>query len=222
MRRASKVYKIDLHTHSTGSRDGSLSASDYRRMLDGGGLDFIAVTDHDSIAFAQKLRREFGEKIIIGEEITAREGELIGLFLTEVIQAGLSALATAKAINEQGGLVYVPHPFETVRKGLPLKILDEIANHIDIVETHNGRAIFQNKSAQVKAWAEGHGKPTAASSDAHGRAGWGRTFSIIHEKPTRENLAELLRAAKYQTDNVGARGMLYPKLNRVKRKFHHA
>lgn len=216
------MFKVDLHTHSVGSPDGGLRAADYRWMLERGGLDFVAVTDHNTTAFAKELQAELGESIIVGEEITAREGEVIGLFLTEVIPAGLSAAETAKRIHGQGGLVYIPHPFETVRKGLPAKTLDEIAAQVDVVEANNGRAMFQNKSQQAKAWAEAHHKPIAASSDAHGRAGWGKTYSVIGQKPSRENLAALLARAEFAAGTVGTRGVLYPKLNRLRKKFGHA
>lgn len=191
-------------------------------MLESGGLDFIALTDHNSIEFAKKLREELSKKIIVGEEITAREGEIIGLFLSEVIPAGLTAAETVAKIHEQGGLVYIPHPFETVRKGLPLAALDAIAGQVDIIETHNGRAMFQNKGGQAKSWAEAHGKPTAVSSDAHGRAGWGKTYNIVAATLTRENLAALLANATYQKGFVGARGVLYPKFNRARKKFRRA
>lgn len=215
------MFKIDLHTHSAASPDGGLRAVDYQRMLGRGGLDFVAVTDHDSISFAQQLQAELGEKIIVGEEVTAREGEIIGLFLKEVIPAGLSIAETAAKIYEQSGLVYIPHPFETVRKGITAEVLDGIVDQVDIVEVYNGRAIFQNKGQQAKAWAEAHQKSTAASSDAHGCIGWGRTYSMIDKKPTRENLAKLLSQAAYQTGTVGLRGALYPKSNRLQKKLGH-
>src|SRR5690606_35884246 len=112
-----------------------------------------AVTDHNTIAFAQELNAKLGAQIVVGEEITAREGEIVGLFLTEKVKPGMSAADTARAIKQQGGLVYIPHPFETVRKGLPLTVLDAIAEDVDIIEIRNGRAVFQNKGKQAEAWA---------------------------------------------------------------------
>jgi predicted metal-dependent phosphoesterase TrpH len=212
------MFKVDLHTHSQKSPDGGLTVADYKRAIDQGLLDTIAVTDHNSISFAQELQRQFGEKIIIGEEITALEGELIGLYLKEVIPAGLSAAETVADIRKQGGLVYVPHPFESVRKGLPLAVLDSIANEVDIVEVHNGRAVFQNKSEQALVWAAAHHKAAAASSDAHGRRGWGKTYSEIATLPKRDDLVPQLMVATYQKGFVGARGILYPKLNRLRKK----
>jgi predicted metal-dependent phosphoesterase TrpH len=212
------MYKVDLHTHSQQSPDGSLRQADYQSILDRGLLDVIAVTDHNSISFAQKLHAELGEKIIIGEEITAREGEIIGLYLQEVVPAGLSAAETADRIHKQGGLVYIPHPFETVRKGLPLPVLEGISESVDIVEVHNGRAT-QNKSSKATDWAKLYQLPGAASSDAHGKVGWGRTFSSINDVPSKENLAEQLVKATHTVGSPGLRGKLYPKFNRVRKKL---
>jgi predicted metal-dependent phosphoesterase TrpH len=211
--------RIDLHTHSETSPDGALTPKQYAAMLKKGGLHYIAVTDHNTIVMAQRLQAEIGEQIIIGEEITAREGEIIGLFLTEAVPAALSVAETVACIREQGGLVYVPHPFETVRHGISLAVLDAIAADVDIIEVHNGRAVFQNTSRQAAAWALAHGVAGAASSDAHGVYGWGRTYSIIAEPPTRDNVVRQLAQAAYRVGRPGVRGVMYPKYNRLRKRI---
>lgn len=210
--------KIDLHTHSTASPDGSLTKSDYRKILESGVLDCIAVTDHNTISFAIKLREELGSRIIVGEEITTLDGEVIGLYLEKVIKPGMSAADTVAAIKAQGGLVYIPHPFETLRKAISLDVLNSIAKDIDIVETHNGRALFQDKTKEVESWAFEHHLPGAASSDAHGWHGWGGTHTIVDQAPTRANLLSLLTSATYKVSRPGLRAILYPKLNRIRRR----
>jgi predicted metal-dependent phosphoesterase TrpH len=216
------VYKIDLHTHSVASPDGGLTPDDYRQMLASGELDYAAVTDHGRIDFALELQRELGTKIIVGEEIKTTEGELVGLFLQKPVPDGKTPAATAKLIHDQGGLVYVPHPFERVRSGLPRASLDKLVPHVDIVETYNGRALFQNKSRQAYAWAAEHNLPGASSSDAHGPHGWGRTYSLVSEVPTAENLCCLLCCGQQADYSLGLRAALYPKLNRLKKKVRHA
>lgn len=211
------MFKLDLHTHSIASPDGGLRERDYRAMLEGQ-LDCIAVTDHNTIAFAQKLHKTLGDKIIVGEEITAEEGEVIGLYLRKAVPPGLSVVETVAAIHKQGGLVYIPHPFETVRKGLPLVVLDEIAADVDIIEIHNGRAMFQNKSIEALQWAQAHHVAGAASSDVHGRRGWGRTYSVVEQEPNQANLTKVLGLARYSNGFVGPMGVLYPKVNR---QLHH-
>jgi predicted metal-dependent phosphoesterase TrpH len=212
---------IDLHTHSIASSDGALREAHYARMLDSGRLHCIAITDHNTIAFAQKLHKKFGAQIIVGEEITTRDGELIGLFLKEAVPAGLSARQTVQAIREQQGLVYVPHPFETVRKGITLETLTAIADDVDIIETNNGRAVFQNKARDTQNWAVRHRVSGAASSDAHGWHGWGKTYSRVAVLPTRDTLVELLAEARYQVGSPGLRGVLYPKVNRLRKRLQN-
>lgn len=210
--------KIDLHTHSVASKDGSLTTADYKRMLDTGKLDCIAVTDHNTITFAKELREKLGHQIIVGEEITTREGEIIGLYLNEAIKPGMSAVDTVAAIKSQGGLVYIPHPFETIRQGVKNEVLDQIHLGVDIVEVRNGRAVFQNTSKQSESWAVAHNRPRAASSDAHGWHGWGRTYTEVDAIPTRLTLTQLLAKATFRVGLPGIRGILYPKFNRIRRK----
>jgi predicted metal-dependent phosphoesterase TrpH len=213
------MYRIDLHTHSQASPDGALRPADYATMLESGGLHSIAISDHNRVDFAQEMQKMHGGRIIVGEEITTAGGEIIGLYLTEVVPAGMTATETVRAIKAQGGLVYVPHPFETVRKGLRVADLDEIGEFVDIVETRNGRAVFENKSREAAAWAAGRHKAAAASSDAHGRRGWGRTYSEVAQVPTRETLVSLLAdsEAKRVYAWIGPVGLAYPKLNRLRK-----
>jgi predicted metal-dependent phosphoesterase TrpH len=185
-------------------------------------LDYIAITDHNTLDFALAARAALGKAIIVGEEITTREGELIGLFLQSVIPGGLSSADTVIRIHSQGGLVYVPHPFETVRSGITLSALNSIAAEVDIIEVHNGRAVFQNRGAQAKAWAQARRTAGAASSDTHGWHGWGNTYSSIDRAPEADTLPDVLQAARYQSGTVGLRGLLYPTYNRLRKALHRA
>lgn len=216
------MYKIDLHTHSYGSPDGGLRLRHYQRVLDDGLLDFIAVTDHNRIDIAQEIQAALGRQIIVGEEITTTAGEIIGLYLKQAIPAGLTPQETIARIKAQKGLVYIPHPFETVRKGIPEPVLKKIAKDVDILEVHNGRAVFQNHSNRANRWVKDNNRVGASSSDAHGFRGWGKTYSCIEGKPTRENLVTLLSEASYAVHAPGVIGLLYPKLNRAKSRFDNA
>jgi len=215
-------YKIDLHTHSISSPDGALREADYKRALSTGLLDYIAVTDHNTIEFAKQLHAELGEQIIVGEEIATAQGEIIGLYLTETIPAHLSARETIGLIKAQKGLVCIPHPFEIVRKGLSMATLDGLVNDVDIIEVHNGRALLRSTSEAAKEWAVRNEVAGAASSDAHGWQGWGRTYAVIPGRPTKEHVVHLLHEATYEARWPGVMGMLYPKVNRLKKKLGHA
>lgn len=213
------MFKVDLHTHSSASPDGGITPGQYQAVLDSGLLDAIAITDHNEVSMALALQKQLGDRIIVGEEIMTTHGEIIGLYLTEKVPAGLSPHETVKRIKDQDGLVYIPHPFETVRKGIHPKALDEIADFVDIVEVCNGRAYVQNKSAQAVVWAKFNQKDGAASSDAHGQKGLGRTYSDLPEMPTRENLMALLDRAVLRTKRASFQSLLYPKYHRMRKKL---
>ncbi len=214
-----KTIRIDLHTHSTASPDGGVTEADYTKLIQGNLIDFIAVTDHDRIDMAQHLQTKLGDAIIVGQEITTSEGEIVGLYLASLVKPHQSALQTVKAIKNQGGLVYIPHPFETVRKGITKQTLDSIASYVDIVEVHNGRAFFQNRGPLATTWARIHSKAMAASSDAHGVKGMASTYTEIGAKPTQENLIKLLATSRRRTTRPPLSSLLYPKYHRLRAKL---
>ncbi len=211
------MYKIDLHTHSTASHDGGLRIEHYRRLLDTDQLHTIAITDHNNIHEAVRIKEALGERIIVGEEIMTTAGEIIGLYLTRPIHAGLPLKQTVEEIQHQGGLVYIPHPFETFRKGLNDHALLEIATDVDIIEVINGRAFAQKRGSKTMVWARIHEVAVAASSDAHGPFGIGKTYTTVKEVPSRNNLVSLLSSATVYTQFVGVRGLLHPKTNRLRK-----
>ncbi len=212
-------FKVDLHTHSVASSDGGINAQQYHKALESDLIDCIAITDHNRIDFATSMQSELGDRIIIGEEIMTSAGEIIGLYLEQSIQPGLTPLETVKQIKDQNGIVCVPHPFETVRHGLHPYALEELVDYIDIIEVCNGRAFFQNRSAQSVVWARLNQKPGIASSDAHGPKGLGKTYTRLSEMPTRDNLLGLLTNAKPITDRPGVRALLYPKYHSLRKKI---
>ena len=210
--------KVDLHTHSILSPDGGLSYDDYNNSP----LDQIAITDHDEIDFAKRLYDKLCSKIIIGQEITSSNGEMIGLFLHKKIKPGLSPRLTAEEIKKQGGIVYIPHPFETIRNGISESVLDNIKEYVDIIEVVNGRAYFQNCSSIAYKWAMKNRVVIAASSDAHGLVGWGNTYTEVsgdkEKKLDSGSITYRLGDAKLSTRRVGI-GIVYPKLNRLRKKL---
>jgi len=215
------MFKIDLHTHSIISPDGagSIKENDFKKFLEKGILDCIAITDHNETSFAIELRKKLGDKIIVGEEITTKDGEMIGLFLNKTIPAGLSAKQTVREIKKQNGLIYIPHPFETFRKGVKRKILEEIINDIDIFEVFNGRGVLRGKAKLALEFAEKYNLPQASSSDAHGHGGIGRTYSIVSKMPTRNNIKQLLSSGKLQRNYAPIWTYLYPVTNMIKTKL---
>lgn len=213
------MFKVDLHTHSTASPDGGISEVGYTQALESGKLDIIAITDHNRIDFATRMHQYHGDRIIVGEEIMTSAGEIIGLFLNRPVLPGQTPLETIHHIKQQGGIVYIPHPFETFRKGLHPETLEAIQDQVDIIEVCNGRAFLQDRSQQAVVWARLNEVAAAASSDAHGSHGLGKTYAAFNELPTRDTLLELIGQAKLMTDRPGLRALLYPKYHRLRKKL---
>jgi predicted metal-dependent phosphoesterase TrpH len=214
------MYKVDLHTHSLVSHDGSITADQYRFVLEQAQLDCIAITDHNRIDFALSMHQELGDKIIVGEEIMTSQGEIIGLYLKKPVEPHQTAQATAKAIKKQGGIVYIPHPFETVRHGLSEATLDAIQEHVDLIEVHNGRAFFQDRSKRALLWATMHNVPWAASSDAHGAKGLCNTYTVLSDMPARDTLVDLNAKGQAMVARPPLKTLLYPKFNRARKKIN--
>ncbi len=213
------MYRIDLHSHSINSTDGSITIEDYDKIIKSGRLNYIAITDHNSIDYAKKANAKLGENIIIGEEIMTLSGEIIGLYLSEKIPPKLSLEETINQIKRQNGLVYLPHPLENIRKGIGLDNLKKIIDKVDIVECYNGRSFTTSIKDQLLKELKLKNIVCASGSDSHGKIGFGRTMTIINDKPNKENLVQLLKNAKFINRTAGPISRFYPTLNRLRAKY---
>ncbi len=219
--------KIDLHTHSTLSYDGGLTLDDYRQILDRGVVDYIAISDHNEVDFALNARSELGERIIVAEEIYAKEGEIIGLFLREKIPAKLSVKETIAAVKHQGGLVYVPHPYDIKCHAVPTPVLESVLDQIDIIEAFNARSIIPGTNPKALKWAIAHEKLLAAGSDSHSRGEVGRSYTILDlhsDTLDAEGLKSAFAQSLGNTDKL-TRGyirpwnILVPARNKIRKRF---
>jgi predicted metal-dependent phosphoesterase TrpH len=206
----------DLHTHSSASFD---SRSDPRKMIDKAirlGLTHLAITDHERIDGAQRARDLAPPQlqVIVGEEIRSADGDMLGLFLERPIPPGLSAAETAAAIRAQGGLVGLPHPFDSFRSsggskaGEAEQKLETLASIVDYVETHNARA-YRDANPLAGAFAERHGLPGVASSDAHSLIELGIASTVL---PGPFTTAQELRALLPHAELVTGRASYYVRL----------
>ena len=115
------------------------------------GIDVLCVTDHNAIRGAIELVEQLPCRVIVGEELKTHAGEIIGLFLKERIPQGIRPEEAARNIREQGGIVYVPHPFDPIRNNLRSDVLDELVglDLVDGIEVLNGKTSLKslNKKA---------------------------------------------------------------------------
>lgn len=162
-----RPWTADLHMHTSASHDCLSDPADVVRTARERGLDRIAITDHDEIEGALAARELAPDLVIVGEEVRTSEAlDLIGLFLEERIPPGAPFGEVADAVHAQGGVVYLPHPFDA-RRGADEAFLDGVADRIDLVEGFNARVHDPDRNRRAVAWAERHGLPLGAGSDAH-------------------------------------------------------
>jgi len=178
--------RLDLHCHSSTSFDSKLRSKDLMRLALKSGLTHVAVTDHDRIDGAIRMRREAppGLAIIVGQEVRSDVGDVLGLFLERPVSSGLPLPATVAAIRAQGGLVGLPHPFDATRPsvGVGLVRRDQqawLAQAIDFVEVHNGRVRDARANERAAEFAQAFGVPGVASSDAHSTGEMGSCATIL-------------------------------------------
>ena len=204
--------KIDLHTHSIISHDGSINEQQYLSAVNKHLLDCIAITDHNEIAFAKKMNNIHGNKFIVGEEIDTGEGEVIGLFLSEKIYPKLGLKETITKIKSQKALVYIPHPLEKIRKGINRYHFQKYINLFDIVEIFNQKAFSRSLINEQYKFAV-----TAASSDAHCVQELGKTYSLVKYLPTPNNLTNILKNTEIVRGNINIFHRLCPLKNELKK-----
>jgi len=196
----------DLHMHTHWSHDCSIDVDELLAHAESEGLGAIAITDHNVFGGAlEAVERAHTRKLIVipGEEIkTAGDGEVIGLFLQEEIPRGLTFAETVAAIRAQGGLVYVPHPFDRLHSIPSSSTLQRHLAEIDVFEVYNARLLFEAYNDEAVRFARKYNLTAAAGSDAHVLQGVGtgalrmRRFDGPEEFLLSLRTAEILRRPK--------------------------
>jgi predicted metal-dependent phosphoesterase TrpH len=160
------MIRVDLHLHTSASFDCDVAPE---RMVDHGrrlGISPVALTDHDTVRAALKLQTRYPGRVIVGQEVATRRGELIGLFLNRQVPKHLEPGDAIREIKDQGGLVYLEHPYDTGRRCLDEESIERLANQIDIVEVFNGRST-EEANRKAEDLCAIIGAAAGAGSDAH-------------------------------------------------------
>ena len=179
--------KADIHIHSHHS-DGLASIPqilDYVRQHTD--LDVIAITDHNTLegAFlARELGGSYGVDVVVGEEVSSREGHVIGLFLEDDILPGMSAADTILAIEEQGGIAVIPHPFSVKGvfgpRGRSLFAAAAADGAFHALEVYNSLPfLVWANSVAAKTLAGGQGIAATGGSDAHVLEAVGKGYTVF-------------------------------------------
>jgi glycosyltransferase involved in cell wall biosynthesis len=204
-----KEIDVDLHMHTDHSYDCATPVEALLAAARDRGLGAIAVTDHNEISGALEAAEkaaDYGVKVIVAEEVkTAEQGEVIGLFLTERIPKGLTLQATIAEIKRQGGLVYVPHPFDRLHSIPDYEHLLAVLDDIDAIEIFNPRVALPAFNEEAVRFAAKYGIVGGAGSDSHVAQGLGSVRIRMRDFDGPDEFLESLREA----DIIGRPSALY-------------
>jgi predicted metal-dependent phosphoesterase TrpH len=151
------------------SGDSTTTPDEIAESVRSSGIDVLCITDHNAIKGAVDLRHALPCRVVVGEELRTHAGEIIGLFLDERIPAGTPPAEAARAIRAQGGVVYVPHPFDPMRRNMAEPALYELAEAglLDAVEVINAKTSLQSLNRRAAEFATEFDLAAGAGSDAH-------------------------------------------------------
>ncbi|MBA3305097.1 MAG: glycosyltransferase [Thermoleophilaceae bacterium] len=192
---------VDLHMHTDHSFDCATPAATLLEAAGEAGLGAIAVTDHNEVSGAHEARKLAEAdgglvKVIVAEEVkTADQGEVIGLFIEEKIPRGMSLQETIAAIRSQGGLVYVPHPFDRMHSVPDYEHLLDVVEQVDAIEVFNPRVAFSAFNEEAERFAAKYRIVAGAGSDSHVAAGLGSVKIRMRDFDGPEEFLESLRDA---------------------------
>jgi predicted metal-dependent phosphoesterase TrpH len=194
------LIEVDLHMHTDHSGDCATPVDVLLQTARDRGLGAIAITDHNEVSGAleaRKIAEQMGDiKVIVAEEVkTAEQGEVIGLFLEEKIPKGLTMAETIAEIRNQGGLVYVPHPFDRFHSVPDYEHLLDMVEEIDLLEVFNPRVAVTAFNEEAVRFAAKYRLVPAAGSDSHVAQGLGSVRQRIHDFDGPDEFLEAMRDA---------------------------
>ena len=199
------LIDVDLHMHTDHSHDCATPVEVLLTTARARGLGAIAVTDHNEISGALAARERarelgIGVKVIVGEEVkTAGEGEVIGLFVEELIPRGMSLAETVAEIRRQGGVVYVPHPFDRLHSVPDYEHLLKVLADVDAIEVFNPRVAIGAFNDEAQRFAAKYRIVAGAGSDSHVAQGLGSVRNRMREFDGPAEFLQSLRDAEIVT-----------------------
>lgn len=192
---------VALHVHSSYSACSESPVDKIAAYCRQHEIEAVSITDHNSIEGAMKLRDVAPDLgVIVGEEVSTHDGEVVGLFLKEKIEPGEGLRKSCEAIKAQGGLVYIPHPFDRfkvhrVRRHHLMEILDLV----DIIEIYNAKISLGKYNKKARQFAETYHKAGAVGSDSHYIASIGSAVNIMEPFDDAQDFLEKLSRAEFRT-----------------------
>ena len=178
--------RADLHIHTTFSDGWPTPQQVVDHATELGSLDVIAITDHDSIEGALRAADHAAGQpgapaVVVGEEVSSRDGHILGLFLRRRVRPGMSVAGTVHAIQDQGGVAIAAHPFWRTERQTPGRAhgVGWLAAEVDFdgVEVENATPGFYLFNQLAHRLNEGLCAAELGCSDAHILDAVGRAYT---------------------------------------------
>jgi predicted metal-dependent phosphoesterase TrpH len=178
--------KADLHIHSNHS-DGLASIPEIMEYVQNRtDLSVIAITDHNTLEgalYARSLADAYDFEVIVGTEVSSSEGHILGLFVEEEIPPGMTPAETIAAIEAQGGVAIIAHPFSNQgvfgplgRNGFTEAVQ---AGAFHALEVYNSLPFLVWANSVAAKLAGGKGIATTGGSDAHVLEAVGKGYTLF-------------------------------------------
>ncbi len=191
--------KLDLHIHSSYSRDATAKPEEILKRCRELGLDGLAITDHNAIKGSLKayaMAASEGLVVVRGVEVSAKEGHVLALGVQELIPKGLSAAETIERIHAVGGLAIVAHPHR-FPSGTGVDVARQ--NKFDAIEILNG-GNSKRSNGLARRVAEEMRAPVTGGSDAHELDEVGKAYTVLEEVTDEAGVLEAISKGCTQAD----------------------
>jgi predicted metal-dependent phosphoesterase TrpH len=193
--------KLDMHIHSSYSRDASARPKDIVSLCKKSGLDGLAITDHNSIGGwteAESLASELGLVFVRAVELSTKDGHVLAYGVHELVPRGLSVEETIEKVHEAGGVAVAAHP-RRFPSGMGLALAR--TRPFDGIEVINGGSSARSNRHARKV-AELKGSAITAGSDAHELDQVGKAYTIVESVLTEDDVLDAIRKKR---TSVGGR-----------------
>ncbi len=208
--------KIDLHVHTCYSRDSSITLKQLVSFAKKRGLDGVAVTDHNTVEGALKLKTR-DILVVPGIEVSTSNGHLLGINVTTPIPAKLGIEETIRLIHEAGGIAVAPHPTAFYKSPPSRRV-----SSYDAVEVMNASSVpFSVLTHYSRKFAEGLGLPQTGGSDSHYAPEIGSAYTVVEADAAVDEIVSAIKKGNVYPMGRGIpwKTRLERSLLRLKRKM---
>ncbi len=153
-----------FHFHSTYSYDGINTIENIINIIKDKKLDFVVLTDHDTIKGSLELQRKLRQhnlnvEVPIAAEYKTSRGDVIALNLKNEI-TNMEWQEFYENAKAQNAILVLPHPYDGHTQ------IEELAQAVDVIEVFNSRSsVINNYKSYLLALK--YKKPVIWSSDSH-------------------------------------------------------